>query len=342
MQKSKTIQSYEFLNLIRNQKPFTSYFIFGPENYLRDKVIKAIVEKFKTPGSEDFDLTTLYGDDSSAKIVLEELEMLPFLAKNRIAILKNFDKMKLPDRNLIAKYLDNPVPTTIFIITAEKTDNRTEAFKKITQNSVNISCKKPFNANNIIHWLDNELEKKNISINKDAAEYFANSIELDYLIAANELEKLIIFTKISSNISLDDVKSCLEKSKMNSVFDLQNSIGKRDLKKTLQILENLFSFEEPSKIDIFIISMLTRFFTLLWMIIALQKKNITDSEISSRHLNQIFIKYRKDYLNSARNYNDKNIKKVFSLLLQADIDLKSLNIKEEIILETLIYNICRV
>jgi len=342
MQKSKTIQSYEFLNLIRNHKPLTSYFIFGPENYLRDKVIKAIVEKFKTPGSEDFDLTTLYGDDSSAKIVLEELEMLPFLAKNRITILKNFDKMKLPDRNLIAKYLDNPVPTTIFILTAEKTDNRTEAFKKITNNSVNISCKKPFNANNIIHWLENELAKKNINLDKDAAEYFANSIELDYLIAANELEKLIIFTKNSSNISLDDVKSCLEKSKMNSVFDLQNSIGKRDLKKTLQILENLFNFEEPSKIAVFIVSILTRFFTLLWMIIALQKKNITDSEISSRHLNQIYIKYRKDYLNSVRNYNDKNIKKVFSLLLQADIDLKSLNIKEEIILETLIFNICRV
>ena len=342
MQKSKTIQSYEFLNLIRNHKPLTSYFIFGPENYLRDKVIKAIVEKFKTPGSEDFDLTTLYGDDSSAKIVLEELEMLPFLAKNRITILKNFDKMKLPDRNLIAKYLDNPVPTTIFILTAEKTDNRTEAFKKITNNSVNISCKKPFNANNIIHWLENELAKKNINLDKDAAEYFANSIELDYLIAANELEKLIIFTKNSSNISLNNVKSCLEKSKMNSVFDLQNSIGKRDLKKTLQILENLFNFEEPSKIAVFIVSILTRFFTLLWMIIALQKKNITDSEISSRHLNQIFFKYRKDYLNSARNYNDTTIKKIFSLLLQADIDLKSLNIKEEIILETLIFNICRV
>ncbi len=342
MQKSKTVQSYEFLNLIRNQKPFTSYFIFGAENYLRDKVIKAIVEKFKTPGSEDFDLTTLYGDDSSAIDVLEQLEMLPFLAKNRIVILKNFDKMKLPDRNSVAQYLENPVPTTIFILTAEKTDNRTEAFKKVTKNSVNISCKKPFNANSIIHWLDNELEKKNISMDKDAAEYFANSIELDYLIAANELEKLIIFTKNSSNISLDDVKSCLEKSKMNSVFDLQNSIGKRELKRTLQILQNLFYFEEPSKIAVFIVSILTRFFTLLWMIIALQKKNITDSEISSRHLDQIFFKYRKDYLNSSRNYNDNNIKKVFSLLLQADIDLKSLSIKEEIILETLIFNICRV
>ena len=84
MQKTKIIPSYEFLNLVKNQKPLTSYFIFGPENYLRDKVIKAIVEKFKTPGADDFDLVTFYGDDISANSVLDTFL---YLKKNHLTIL---------------------------------------------------------------------------------------------------------------------------------------------------------------------------------------------------------------------------------------------------------------
>ena len=93
---------------------------------------------------------------------------------------------------------------------------------------------------------------------------------------------------------------------------------------------------------IFIIAMLTRFFSLIWKVVALRKKNLSDSEITTRHLMEIYIKYRSDYIKFASNYSKKDIEKVFSMLLQTDVDLKSLNTKEEIILETLIYNICKV
>ncbi|MCD4795963.1 MAG: DNA polymerase III subunit delta, partial [Candidatus Cloacimonetes bacterium] len=293
------------------------------------------------PGSEDFDLITLYGDNCSGINALEQLEMMPFMAKYRQVILKNFDKMKSDDKNLIAEYLENPVPTSILVLTAEKLDGRITANKKISRKALNITCQQPYNQEDIIRWLRNELRQKDINMNNEAINLFANSIETDYMIASNELEKLIILTKNARDITLDDVIESVGKSRANTIFELQNNLGRKDLKKSLSVLENMFANEDPPKIAVFIVTMITRFFFQIWKIIALRKKNISDSEITGRHLNDIYYKYRNNYLSYANNYTDKKLKHNFSLLLQADIELKSLNIKEEIILETLIFNICR-
>ncbi len=341
MKDQKSYRHYEFLQEFKKQKPVPAYLITGQETYYIDKVIKIIIDRFVTPGSEDFDLITLYGDDCSGVNVLEQLEMMPFMAKYRQVILKNFDKMKTDDKNLIAEYLENPVPTSILILTAEKIDGRITANKNISRRTLNITCLQPYNQEDIIRWLRNELRQRDIFMNNEAINLFANSIETDYMIASNELEKLIILTKNSRDITLDDVIESVGKSRANTIFELQNNLGRKDLKKSLSILENMFANEDPQKIAIFIVTMITRFFFQVWKVMALRKKNISDSEITSRHLNDIYYKYRTTYLGYANNYTNDKIKKIFSLLLQADIELKSLSIKEEIIIETLIFNICR-
>ena len=339
MQKQKVYQHYEFLREFGKQKPDPAYLIYGPEDYLKDKVLKTITEKFKTPGSEEFDVITLYGDESLSVNVLEQLEMMPFIAKHRLVILKNFDKMIASEKNLIAEYIENPVQTSILILTAEKNDERIIANRIVSEKAVNINCRSPYNADDITRWLKAELRDRNITMDNESISLFSNSIDTDYLIAANELEKLIIYTKNSGNITLNDVIESVGKSKTNKIFDLQNAIGNKDLTRSLQILENMILNNESA---IFIIAMLTRFYSLIWKVLALRKKNISDSEITTRHLNEIFYRYRDDYIKYANNYTVDEIRKVFSILLQADVDLKSLNTKEEIILETLVYNICKI
>lgn len=338
MHKSKNFQHYEFLREIKNHKISPNYFIFGMENYLKDKVISAITEKLTTKEVNDFDLVKLYGDNVSAVSVLEQLEMMPFMSKYRLIFLKNFGQMKTSDKDIIAEYTKNPMPTSILVLTSDKSDKRLSAYKIISENAISIECKQPYGSKDIIRWLNQELRKQHIFMDSEAVNLFANYIEPDYLIASNELEKMIIFTQNKGKITYDDVVECVGKSKTNSIFDLQNALGDRNLKKSLKVLENMISSNES---PILIVSMLTNFFTQIWKIHALRKNNINDSEISSRYLPEIFFKYRENHLRYAKKYNIEGVMRVFSLLLQADTDLKSINIKKAIILETLIYNICK-
>nr|HPR18896.1 DNA polymerase III subunit delta [Candidatus Cloacimonadota bacterium] len=268
---------------------------------------------------------------------LEQLEMSPFLADIKLVIIKSFDAMNAANKKLIADYVINPSPTSILVLIAEKSDGRLSANKSIEENSVYITCRPPYSSDDIVRWLRTELRQRNIQMDNNSIMTFATSIEPDYLIAGNELEKLIIYAKNSRRISSHDVDEVIGRSKANNIFELQNAIGKRDLKNAVKILENMTLNNEPA---VYIITMLTRFFIQIWKVCALRKRSISDSEISSRYLNEVFFKYRNDYLYYANQYPGRDVKRVLSLLLQADIDAKSLNINEDMLLFNLIFNIC--
>jgi DNA polymerase III subunit delta len=341
MIKKKQIPHYEFLQTFERQKQQPAYHIIGAEIYLVDKVLHKILDRFKSPGSEEFDFITMYGDTNSGSEIVEQLEMMPFLAKNKLVVIKYFDQMKVSDKNLIAAYLENPVPTSILIITSEKADARTNAGKLIAEFAVNILCRPPYSPDDIVRWLRNEVRIKNITMNNEAMMLFAGSIPLDFMVASNELEKLIIFTRNKGRITTNEVQETIGHTKTDKVFDLQNAIGARNLKKSLVVLDNILSNEDPNKVAVFIIMMLTRFCTHLWKVNSLRKSSISESEIESRYLVDVFFKFRHDYLDFANNYSLEQIRSAFSLLLQADTDAKSLNVKLDIILHSLIYKLVK-
>lgn len=337
MGKTKTIPHYEFLREFSKQKPEAIYFVVGTEAYLKDQVYQVIKGRFTQENSEDFDFTMFYGDSDDSMQAIEHLEMSPFLAPKRLVVIKNFDQMNAAGKNLIAEYCKNPSSTSVLLLIADKSDKRANAIKIIEQNAVVISCRPPYSSEDLVRWLQTEVKTRNISMDYNTMRIFAGSIEPDYLIASNELEKLIIYTKNKGTISREVVEEVIGKSKANKIFDLQDAIGKRDLKNAAKILDNMLLNNEPA---IVIISMLTRFFVQIWKVVALRKRSLSDSEITARFLNEVFYKYRNDYLIYADNFSLREIKKVLALLLQADIDLKSLNINEDIILYTLIFKIC--
>jgi DNA polymerase-3 subunit delta len=335
----KPISHFEFLKTFPKAKKLLVYVILGMDSYYSEIVLKAIVGHFQPNGADDYDTVTLYGDSDSVSTALDNLETIPFLAKYKIVIMKDFDQYTAKQIEPLKKYLQNVSPTSVLILMAEKLDARTTFYKELLKQSVVVECKPPYQVNDMIAWLINELSLRNMRMEAEAQFYFANSIDLDYRIAAMEVEKLLLAVDKAPLIRLSDVKNCIGISKKNKIFDLQNAIGAVNLKLSLQIMENLMANEDTNKIGVFTVVMLTRFFTTIWKVHACRSKNLSDQEISNQHLSEIFFSFRKDYLKFANSYNEKALRKIFGLLLQADVDLKSLNVRPEILLEMLIYKI---
>ncbi|MFC1887523.1 DNA polymerase III subunit delta, partial [Candidatus Cloacimonadota bacterium] len=239
MQVGKLYQHFEFFKLSRNLKPAPCFFLFGSEYFLKDKILEILLKKFSDKESEQFDTVKLYADETNSANIIEQLEMNSFLSDFKLIIVKNFDKLTNKDKDAIAQYLKNPVETSILILDSEKLDKRVNSYKIITQNSISIQCRSPYGVQDILAWLRNELSGKNIRMDHETANLFANYIEPDYLVASNELEKLIIASKNKHIITREDVAECVGRSKSNSIFDLQNALGRKDLKSSLIILENL-------------------------------------------------------------------------------------------------------
>ena len=337
MQKGKKYLHYEFDKVLRNFRLYPCYFIFGTESYLKDKALSAVIKKLKVDRSNDFDFTLLYGDDTSANEILENLEMAPFMAEQRVVIIRNFDNLKTSEMLRIAEYLNNPVSTSVLVLVSDKNDKRLKAFKIINKEAVVVECKAPYDFRDIQRWLTSEIKNKNVTMSQETINFFANYIEPDYLLAENELNKLILYQKGNPVISKEDVIECVGKSRSYSVFDLQNALGDKNLKKALIILDNLI---ENNESPILVINMLTSFFTIIWKIISLRKRHISDYDISNSYLPEVYHFFRKDYIQRAKNFDQSKIRLIFNKLLKTDINLKSIDTKPEILLTMLVAKIC--
>lgn len=336
---AKQLAHYEFLRDFKKQKPASVYLVHGSETYLIDQVLAAITKRFVTPGSEDFDYSLFYGDTAKGSEILEQLEMMPFLAQRRVVLARRIDELNVSERNTLADYTANPMESSVLVLTATKTDGRQSAWKTIMKHAVVIQCKQPYGASDIQRWLYSEVRNRQLQMNQGAMSLFANSIEPNYQLAANELEKLVIYAKGGPNISLAAVQACVGKSRTNNIFELQNAVGARNRKQALSILENMIEGDES---PILVVTMLTRFFTLIWRVAALMHRGVSSSDITSTHLPEVFHTFRKDYLGFAQHYSRTSLAAIFSLLLQADIDLKSQDTYlQRIILERLIMTICK-
>jgi DNA polymerase-3 subunit delta len=304
--------------------------ISGEDSYYRDLAVNSAIKMLIPPENREFDYYLCYGEEVSSEDILEQLEMIPFMNDLRVVVVKNFDAMNTESKNRLAKYAENSSVSSKLIITSDKIDQRLKSVKTILKDATHVTCKAAYNAGDMTKWLKGRLLTEKITMEPKAVEFFANMIDLDYLEAENTLQKLLIHIGNSSMITLSDVKDCLGSFKANTIFELQNAIGDKSKMKAVSVLESMLENGENA---IMIITMLTRFFTILWKINALQRQHISPKEIKDNHMKEVFWKFRDDYIKFSKNYKLKSLRKCFGILYKTDCDLKSLNIKESILLE---------
>lgn len=333
---SKSLNYHSFINTFKKDKVSQFYFVYGNEEYLKKQVIDKIIDRVIPPEYREFDLSFLYGDDCSISDVLNELSTKPFLAKDRVVILRKFDNMRTANQQKIIDFLSRNEFFNFVILSSDSLDNRLKIAKQINKLGIVIHCRSPYKAEDMLPWLNNEVRLHNKTIGRDAAMLFVNRVELDYMTASSELEKLLIYTIDKENITIADVQFCTGYSKTYSVFDLIDSVGKKDKKQTFIIAENLIENKEAA---VFLITMLLRFYIQLWKINYLKKEGISAADIEKKHLTDVYSLFRRHYLSYAENYSLSTFSAIFSILLEADTELKSIKIEESLIIERMLFRI---
>ncbi|MBW6516786.1 MAG: DNA polymerase III subunit delta [Candidatus Cloacimonetes bacterium] len=333
---AKNLTYQAFVSSFNKDKISRFYYIYGTEEYLKRKVYNTIVDEVIPKEQRDFDLVIFYGDDCSIVDFLDAVSTRPFLSEEKVVILRKFDSLKTGNQQKIIDFLTQNEIFSIVILIADSFDNRLKIAKQISQLGPIINCRSPYRPEEMLPWINGEINNQNKTIDKDAALLFVNRVEMDYMTAASELEKLLLFSINTKRITVSDVQISTGYSKTYSVFDLLNAVGERDMRKTFIIVENLMDNKETA---VFVISMLLRFFVQLWRINALKAKKISDEEIVAKHLADIYTSYRRNHLQYAKRYPLSIIPSIFSILLETDTELKSINLEEALLVERMLFRI---
>lgn len=326
----------ESLILAFKQQKFLPLYLFsGEEQFLIDEVVDALIDHAVDPSSKSFNLDIVYGGEIDVKDVVAIASSFPMMSERRVAIVRDADKLASSDasRDILMRYLDNPVPSTILVCIAPNADMRLAIFKAFGNHGLAVKFQK-LHERAVPNWINRHVQKLGRKITYEACDLLLSRVGTSLAELSNEVDKILIYVGDKDFIDVDDVEAVVGFSKIYNIFELQKAIGKRNPTRAIEILEHMLDAGES---PIYIIVMLTKFFQTVWKVSPLKAKNIPDDKIAA----ELHLYYVSEYTEAARNYAGDAIRKCFEALLEADVKLKSSSEDPKLIMTVALHRILR-
>ncbi len=295
----------------------SSFLLLGMDTYLADTALDIIRLKLKR--QDKVDTFIVYGDEVKSSELSEQLDTFSIFSSSKLIVIRNAEKLDKKELEVLGSYFDSPSEIQSLAIIAEKIDAHLGPWKKIKAMATTIPCDPPRFGGAIRCWLNKALKNINKTMTPKAMEEFLNRIELDYYNAANELAKLDLLTQEKSTISDKDVLKSLGTTRSGTLIDFYRALGRMQTKAALEAMDNMVSADwEPLQV----LSQIFRFYLSLWKIILLRRAHISESEINSKHLAEVYPYQRKEYMEFSRNSKPESLETIFGILLETDANFK--------------------
>mgnify|MGYP003290141799 CR=1 FL=1 len=293
------------------------YLISGDDEYEKAKYIENIKEKFNDLKKG---INYIQIDKDNMHMLEQELSTYSFFDEPKLIVVKvpkksNDDEDTKGKKEWLTEDLEERILDkieTITLVFIEEGTSKGKLNKLISKNGkvITIDKKKPAE---LISWIQNYTKEYNVTIEKENASYLVELCGNNKQILENEALKLIDYVE-SGIIQKEDInKICIKTSEV-IIFDLTDSLGKKEINNALKYLEDLLENKEPLQK---ILIMITKHFksVLLAKVIMEQGKNVAAELGISPYP-------AKKYSDQSRNFSKEELIEIFKNLAQLDIDSK--------------------
>ena len=325
----------EIIKSVDNKNYLNLYFLCGEENYYIDKISHHISNKILNDEEKSFNQVILYGKEIGYNDITSEAKQYPFGAENRVVIIKEAQHI----RNIegIDEYLKNPLSSTILVICyKKKIDKRKKFFKNIIKNNQLFESNKLYE-NQVSNWIKNYCLENEISITNEACAILAEHLGIDLTKITNELDKLLLNVESSIEITPSLIEKHIGISKDFNIFELQNSLGKKDVLNSNKIAKFLSA---NSKNHPFVLTINSIFSFFTKVLIFKQVQNLDRIKIASTlKINPYFV---TQYQIASKNYSIKQLQYVLQYIKEYELRSKGIgnnNVSTKSLLEELIFKI---
>lgn len=297
--------------------------IYGEEKLLMENKIKALKKQYHIR-DEDMNMMTYWCDETPMKDIIEDALTPPFLTEYKMVVMKNplfFTTQKQKnvsdeDVKILMDYLNHDNPSTVFIIYHDQKnfDERKKIVKELRK-KVKFFDYFKVDYQQIYKTTHQAFLKRNCQIDDDALELFLSRMSDDLLEISQEVNKLSLYSK---HITKEVIDKLVVKRLEENVFELTKAILNKEMKKSIQIYQDLkMNNEEPIKLIVLIANSLR----LLYQVKLLDRKGYNDREIGKMlHLNPYRLKYvRQD----GKDFEIPDLLKKLNELSELDVAIKT-------------------
>lgn len=292
-----------------------------------NKIIKE--NKFEAASQNYYDIQEVPLENA-----LEDLDTYGFLTSKKVVVITNFDCLDLSnekDLERLVKYVKNPNPDNILVITTKKFVMKENKYLKDLKKNLEIISISV----DPISYIKNEL--KGYKVDKEVISLINEYCLEDITKIHNECNKLKIFKIEDKIISKEDVKELIIKKLGDATeltFSFTRALAEKDKKEALRLYQEILNYNvEPLSL----IGLLASQFRIMYQVKVLDRKRMSNMEIAKMLNTKEFRIMKTKEL--TRYYTEKEILSLIIRLSEIDLKIKTTNSDPNLLLQLLIINI---
>ena len=321
------------------------YLLYGEELFLLENTLKKIKKLF---GECIKGINYINIDETNYNELIQDIETPAFGYEKKLIIARNTGLLKKDgkrknaelekEREKLVNYINNNIDIIkqgiILVFIEEDTDSKKELFKTIDKNGVvcNFEYQKPIQIEKRIEAICKAYE---VQIDNTTLRYFIECCGTNMQELINEIRKLIEYAGKGGKIAKEDIDKLSIKKLESVIFDLTDSLGKKETAKALEVLQNLIYAKEP--LQKILITLYNHFKKIYFTKIAIQNgKDITTS--LNLKPNQTFLVNK--YKMQARYFKQGELEQILQKLRDLDYQYKNGLIDLQVGLEAILCRYC--
>ena len=339
----ETIENLE--KELKSGKLRSLYLLYGEELFLLETSLKKIKTLF---GECIKGINYITIDDTNYNQIISDIETPAFGYEKKLIIARNTGILKKDGkrknaemqklRENIAKYIEENIKSinesVVLVFIEDEVDTKLELYKIIDK--LGITCKfdyqKPIQIEKRIKGI---CQGYRVQIDDVTLRYFIECCGTNMQDLINEIRKLIEYAGEGGKIEKQDIDKLSIKKIESVIFDLTDNLGKKQVGKALQVLQNLIYAKEP--LQKILITLYNHFKKLYLTKLAIDyKKDIAQS--LNLKPNQIFLVNK--YKTQAGYFQEKELQFILQRLRDLDYNYKIGNIDLQIGLESILCRYC--
>lgn len=330
---------------LKNGKLHGIYLFYGEEMFLIENAVKKVKTQF---GETIKGINFISIDDDNIQGLISDIETPAFGYEKKLIIARNTNilkregKRKNADIVRVREKLDEYIKeneelinqSVVLVFIEEDVDSRFALYKTIDK--CGVVCKadfqKPIQLERRIITICNGYQ---VNIDNQTVKYFIETCGTSMQDLINEIRKLIEYAGPGGKIQKEDIDLLAVKKLESVIFDLTDSLGKKDTKSALDVLHALIYNKEP--IQKILINLYNHFKKIYFTKIALKNNRDLVTSLNLKP-NQTFLTGK--YKMQAGYFNERELKKILQELRDLDYNYKNGLIDLNVGLETILCRYC--
>lgn len=241
--KSEGLSFDELSRRLAGDEAEALYLFVGEEQYHHDQALRLLYDTID-PGLRAFNISTFaigsdngFGSKTTAAHALDAARQMPMMSARRIVVIRDFDKIKEDEQELVLSYLKRPVTTTTVVFQAVAPDKRRKLTTALMKSCV-VASFELLDDGRAGRWATDYLKRLHCTIEPDALRLLITLLGTRLTRLVNELEKLTAFAD-GGTIDSEAVQALVPRAREHTSWELWDAIITRDRRRALKLMDRL-------------------------------------------------------------------------------------------------------